>query len=256
MKRRPSQWAPPDCGARIPRLYLPHALHTVRHIELSDERAHYVRSVLRLKNGAALVIFDGSGFEFSARLQRVDRRCVIVEIGHSREGSTEPAIRIELGLGISRGERMDFAIQKAVELGVFKISPLLTIRCVVQLHAERALHKCRHWQKVAQSASEQSGRTRVPELAPPVAVNSWIGSRQGLKMILDPSAERTLARIEPRNEPICLLSGPEGGFSEAERAAAIAADFVPIRLGPRTLRTETAALAAITAIQTLWGDFR
>lgn len=241
---------------RIPRLYLPHALHTGRHIELNDERAHYVRSVLRLKTGAALVIFDGSGFEFSARLQRVDRRCVIAEIGHSREGSTEPTIRIELGLGISRRERMDFAIQKAVELGVFKICPLLTTRCVVQLRAERALHKCSHWQKIAQCASEQSGRTRVPELAPPVAVNSWIGSRQGLKMILDPSAERTLARIEPHNEEICLLSGPEGGFSDAERAAAVAADFVPIRLGPRTLRTETAALAAITAIQTLWGDFR
>lgn len=241
---------------RIPRLYLPHALHAGQHIELNDERAHYVRSVLRLKTGAILVIFNGFGGEFSARLKLVSRHRVIGEICQWHDRSAESSVRIELGLGISRGERMDFAIQKAVELGVFKISPLLTTRCVVQLRAERVQQKCRHWRKIAQSASEQSGRTCVPELAPPVAVNSWIGSRQGLKMILDPSAERTLARIEPRNEPICLLSGPEGGFSDAERAAAIAADFVPVHLGPRTLRTETAALAAITAIQTLWGDFR
>jgi 16S rRNA (uracil1498-N3)-methyltransferase len=241
---------------RIPRLYLPQPLHSGREIELNDESAHYVRSVLRLKTGAALVIFDGSGAEFSARLQHVGRRCVVAEIGRSQEGRGEPTIRIELGLGISRGERMDFAIQKAVELGVFKITPLLMTRCVAQLRGERRQQKHRHWLKIAQSASEQSGRSRVPELTPPTDLNTWLATPQGLKLILDPSAEHTLAKLEPQDEQICLLSGPEGGFSDAERAAAIAADFVPIRMGPRTLRTETAALAAITAIQTLWGDFR
>lgn len=240
----------------IPRLYLPQPLHNGREIELNDESAHHVRSVLRLKTGAALVMFNGLGGDFSARLTLVSRHCVIAEIGQWHDRSAESSIRIELGLGISRGERMDFAIQKAVELGVFRITPLLTARCVVQLRGERTRQKHRHWLKIVQSASEQSGRSRVPGLTPPIGLNAWLATSQGLKLILDPSAEQTLAWIEPRNEGIYLLSGPEGGFSDAERAGAIAADFVPIRLGPRILRTETAAMAAVAAIQTLWGDFR
>ena len=241
---------------RIPRIYLHQALQTGLQIELNDESAHYVRSVLRLKTGAALVMFNGLGGEFSAQLKLVSRHRVIAEIGQWHDRSAESSVRIEMGLGISRGERMDFAIQKAVELGVFRITPLLMARCVVQLRGERTQQKHRHWLKIVQSASEQSGRSRVPELTPPTGLNAWLTTPQGLKLILDPSAERTLAKIEPCKEGVCLLSGPEGGFSDAERTAAIAADFVPLRLGPRILRTETAAMASVAAIQALWGDFR
>ena len=151
---------------------------------------------------------------------------------------------------------MDFAVQKAVELGVGAVTPLITERVVVQLKDDRREQKRAHWQRVAQSAAEQCGRDRVPPVADPVELGKWLPLREGLRLFLDPHAENTLRDISPANDKrVVLLAGPEGGFSDRERSMAVCAGFCPVRLGPRILRAETAALAALAAMQTLWGDF-
>lgn len=242
---------------RTQRLFLPGTLKTGQAVKFNDETAHYVRSVLRLKSGAPIVIFNGEGGEFAAQLVEVGRHAVVASIGEWKQREAESSLQIELALGVSRAERMDFSVQKAVELGVTKISPLLTARCVVKLAEGRMQQKQRHWQRVAQSASEQSGRNRVPEVAQPVVMGGgWLTNIRGVKLLLDPTAKQPLGQIQLRHIQICLLSGPEGGFDTHERAAAKAAGFIPVRLGPRILRTETAVLAAIAAVQALWGDFR
>jgi len=160
-----------------------------------------------------------------------------------------------LGVGISRGERMDFAIQKSVELGVFAITPLLTERGVVQLRAERQAKRMAHWQGVLVSACEQSGRSRMPTLHPSATLGDWLATQRDGLMLYHRAAD-TLASVPHPGSSLKLLVGPEGGLSEEERAMALASGFRGVRLGPRVLRTETAPLAAIAAIQALWGDFR
>ena len=222
---------------------------------LTEERAHYLKSVLRLRRGAELVVFNGTGGEFQACVEVISRAATRVKIGAFHPLCRESPLAIHLGLGISRGERMDLAIQKAVELGVTGITPLTTERSVVRLNSERRLTRWEHWQKVAQSACEQCHRNIVPALAEPRSLDEWLGEcRGGLKLLLDPLGERSFKDLTLPSGGVCLLSGPEGGFSEDERARARAAGFLAIRLGPRVLRTETAALAALTAIQVLWGD--
>ena len=149
---------------------------------------------------------------------------------------------------------MDFAVQKSVELGVAQITPLQTERCVVKLTAEKGQNKVRHWQKIAQHASEQSGRTLRPRVHETEPLESWVNRQTGLKLFLDPFATQTLPQLQPEDNQVTLLTGPEGGFSEQERIIAKQAGFTPVRLGKRILRTETAALAALTAVQILWGD--
>jgi 16S rRNA (uracil1498-N3)-methyltransferase len=160
-----------------------------------------------------------------------------------------------LGLGISRGDRMDFSVQKAVELGVNHITPLLTERCVVQFKGEKKPQRLLHWQKIVQHAAEQSGRTTLPELTDIEYLQQWVSKQKGLKVFLDPYAELTLTDINPIDMQVTLLTGPEGGFSGQEREIAKVAGFIPVRLGSRILRTETASLAALAAVQMLWGDF-
>jgi 16S rRNA (uracil1498-N3)-methyltransferase len=159
-----------------------------------------------------------------------------------------------LGLGITRGERMDYAIQKAVELGVARIAPLISERCVVRLDPERWAQRAAHWHKVVISACEQCGRNRPPQLAEPVKLGAWLGAQEGLRLFCDPRAATGLRELAPPEGPVCLLAGPEGGFSSEERDLAREAGFTPVRLGPRVLRAETAAVAALGALQTLWGD--
>lgn len=241
---------------RIARLYLPHPLQAGARIALEQESAHYLRTVLRLRQGAKLSVFNGRGGEFSAWVAQLNRKFVILEIGDWLDREAESAIRVELGLGLSRGERMDFAIQKAVELGVSSLTPLVTERCVVQLKGDRKDQKLKHWRKIVQNACEQSGRNVPPPIAEPMELNRWLAGQSGLKLFLDPYSDKALNQLAPQNGRISLLSGPEGGFSDQEREMARAAGFIPIALGPRILRTETAALAALAAIQTLWGDFK
>ncbi|CAI8789531.1 Ribosomal RNA small subunit methyltransferase E [Methylococcus capsulatus] len=239
---------------RISRLYLPVPLASGADVVLDGERAHYLRTVLRLKRGFDLTVFNGEGGEFAARIGVCHREAVSLTVGEHRPDDRESRLDVRLGLGISRGERMDLAIQKAVELGVGAITPLFTERCVVQLDGERKAQRLEHWRRVVWAACEQSGRNRVPEVLEPRSLEAWLPEAAGLRICLDPHAVHSLRELAPPVGSVTLLSGPEGGFSDAERAMAVAAAFVPIRLGPRVLRTETAALAALAAIQTLWGD--
>ena len=241
---------------RISRLYTNAALQTGSTIELDDDNAHYARSVLRLKNDAPIILFNGTGGEYVGKILEVSRKSVRVELEKHVERSVESNLKIQLGLGISRGDRMDFSIQKAVELGVTSITPLITERCVVQFKDEKKSQRWQHWQKIIQHAAEQSGRTVLPDFADVSTLNAWVTGRGGLKVFLDPYAEMTLAQLTPENNSVTLLTGPEGGFSSAEREVAKAAGFIPVRLGARILRTETASLAALSAVQMLWGDFQ
>ena len=240
---------------RVSRLYLPVFLQVGQTVSLDDDSAHYLRTVLRLKQDAEIILFNNQGGEYLATLTEVSRKAVRVDIKAWLDRSVESALMINFGLGISRGDRMDWAVQKAVELGVNNITPLLTSRCNVQVKVDKELQKLGHWQKIAQHASEQSGRTSVPPLNPIAELENWVTTQHGLKIFLDPYANHTLKQLQPEQGFVTLLSGPEGGFTEAEREVAKAAGFIPVSLGKRILRTETAALAALAAVQMLWGDF-
>ncbi len=240
---------------RISRLYVPLQLAQGRQVELDDESAHYVRTVLRLKKDAEIILFNGHGGEYLCVVGEVSRKSVLIAVGQRNERSVESPLQVTLGLGISRGDRMDLSVQKAVELGVNKITPLLTERCVVQFKGEKKPQRLVHWQKIVQHAAEQSGRTQLPELLEIEQLCNWVGGQQGLKVFLDPYAETSLAELKPEDMKVTLLTGPEGGFSDHERELAKAAGFIPVRLGSRILRTETASLAALAAVQMLWGDF-
>lgn len=240
---------------RISRLYTPAALATGRTLELDDDNGHYVRTVLRLKKDDQIILFNGQGGEYLSTLLEVSRKTVLVNVGPWCDRSVESPLQVILGLGISRGDRMDLSVQKAVELGAHRITPLLTERCMVQFKGEKKPQRLLHWQKIVQHAAEQSGRTYLPELLEVEQLADWVDKQQGLKVFLDPYADATLAELELENMTVTLMTGPEGGFSDIERELAKAAGFIPVRLGSRILRTETASLAALAAVQMLWGDF-
>lgn len=240
---------------RVSRLYLPERLGDRRTIDLDDDAAHYVRTVLRLKKDSSLIVFDGSGSEHAATIAEASKKRVALELGQRQERSVESNLTIKLGLAISRGDKMDWAVQKAVELGVNDITPLVTERCVVQLKGDKREQRHTHWRKIVQHAAEQCGRTVLPALQPIVELTDWVDRQAGLKIFLDPYAETNLTQLTPQEHTVTLLSGPEGGFADQEREIAKAAGFIPVRLGARILRTETAALSSIAALQTLWGDF-
>lgn len=241
---------------RISRLFVPADLAAGQTVRLDEETGHYLRTVLRAKRGHELTVFNGAGGEYPARVVEAGRDGVSVALGPRAERDAESPLSTHLGLGVSRGERMDFAIQKAVELGVTRITPLVTEHCVVRLDESRVGSRLQHWQKVARSACEQCGRIRVPEIAEPLPLETWAREREGLKLFFDPQGTASLKELPAPDSAVSLLAGPEGGFAESERVMARKAGFVPIRLGPRILRTETAVLAALAAIQALWGDWQ
>ncbi len=240
---------------RISRLYTSIPLATGKVIELDDDNGHYVRTVLRLKKDAPIILFNGFGGEYLSTVAEVSRKSVLIAIEQWTDRSVESPLQVVLGLGISRGDRMDLTVQKAVELGVNHITPLLTERCVVQFKGEKKTQRLVHWQKIVQHAAEQSGRTALPALPEIEPLQSWLGHQHGLKIFLDPYAQTTLTELKPEAMKVTLLTGPEGGFSNQERDIAKASGFIPVRLGARILRTETASLAALAAVQLLWGDF-
>ncbi len=240
---------------RISRFYLPQTLSSGSTIQLKEENAHYLRTVLRLRKGAELVVFNGKGGEYPATLIEAHKDAVSIVLGEFNSRESESLLCTSLGLGISRSERMDMAIQKAVELGVANITPLLVERCVVQLDDDmRKEQRVRHWRKVVHGACEQCGRNRVPEIFEPMGLEDWVSGQTGLRLFLDPGGNKSLHELSEPQGPISLLTGPEGGFTKHERDTAVKAGFIDLKLGPRVLRTETAALAALAAIQTLWGD--
>ena len=240
---------------RVPRLFLPFSLAAGAEITLDVRAHHHATQVLRLRAGDALVLFNGNGGEYAATLTAVHRREAQATIGELLPSRPRPLLPITLAQGVSRGERMDFTLQKAVELGVTAISPLITSR--VQGTDERRLAaRMAHWQGVVIAACEQCGRDDLPALRNPQHLDDFLTSEpgKGLSLLLDPEAARGLSGITDRPNSVMLLIGPEGGLDEMERTRAKAVGFIPIRLGPRILRTETAALAAIATVQTQWGD--
>lgn len=238
---------------RLSRFFIDAPLSLGQH-ELPETQAHYIGRVLRHAVGDALQLFDGSGQEFLGELIEVGKKSVRVELRESFAGLAESPLRIHLGQGLSRGERMDWAIQKASELGASEISPIVSERCEVRLKDERADKRMAHWRQVAISACEQCGRSLVPTIHPPIALADWLERVAAeLKLVLHPVAEPLASHARP--ESLAFLIGPEGGLAEAEVARAKAHGFHAARLGPRVLRTETAPVVALSVAQQLWGDF-
>ena len=243
----------------LTRLFVNSDLRVGLTLWLGEEQARYLGKVLRLRRGDDLSVFNGNDGEFTATVDTIGKAEVSVTLTTPVETRVESPLRIHLVQGVSRGERMDFVVQKATELGVKRISPVLTEYGVVKLDATRAGKRRDHWQKVAVSACEQSGRTRPPLIDMPVPLNAWFGgktSEADVDLVLQPGTTGMLTSIPEPQTKICLLVGPEGGFSATEYDDAALAGFAPVSLGPRILRTETAAIAAIAIAQSLWGDLR
>jgi 16S rRNA (uracil1498-N3)-methyltransferase len=240
---------------RIPRIFHPEPLAANSRIALDSNAARHVGRVLRLVAGDELTLFDGLGGEYPAHLVESGKRELWVVCGERRDRNCESPLQLTLAQGVSKGERMDYTIQKAVELGISRIVPVHTERSVVNLKGERLEKRMDHWRGVIISACEQCGRNTLPELLPLTTLNNWlIQPFSGRALLLDHRAATGISGLELPESACTLLIGPEGGLSEREHAMAVAAGYLGIRLGPRVLRTETAALTALAAIQSRWGD--
>ena len=240
---------------RISRIYTEQLLKQQSQIKLIGQQAHYLSKVLRLKANASLILFNGDGYDYKSLVTDIDKHSITLDIQESAVANSESPLHSILGLGLSRGERMDIAIQKSTELGVTEIVPLFTEFSEVKLQGERLQKKVKHWQQVAISACEQSGRNRPPKVHPPETLSSWCSQVDcELKLIFEPNINKALP-TEEKITQVALLMGPEGGFSEKELNTAANSDFKAVQLGPRILRTETAPIAALTSLQLLWGDF-
>lgn len=243
----------------MPRFHCDQPLAPGRQIELPVEAARHAVGALRLRAGDAVTLFNGDGAEYPGALD-LRGKSVFVRIAGRAEPERESPLRITLAQGVSSGERMDLTLQKAVELGVATIRPLMMRRSVVRLAGDKLERRLRHWQGVVTAACEQCGRNRIPPLEPVEEALTWLkGAQIGQaphRFLLDPEGTVGLADLPAPTGPVLLLAGPEGGFDPLERQAALAAGFRSLRLGPRVLRTETAALAALAAMQACWGDFR
>ena len=239
-----------------PRFFLDQKLALGAKILLPPGPARHAARVLRLAAGDTLHLFNGLGGAFVARIEHISKEDVAVQVTAFNDRECESPLQVMLAQGISSGERMDFTLQKAVELGISAIQPIAAKRSAVKLAGERADKRVAHWHGVVQSACEQSGRNRVPPVGQPLSLATWLGQRPaGRLLFLSPLASARLADLPPPQGLQILVAGPEGGFEADEIAALESADAIPVRLGPRVLRTETAALAALAAMQTLWGDF-
>jgi len=239
-----------------PRFYLDQPLALGARFSLPPGPARHAARALRLAVDDAVTLFNGTGGEYAARIERIHKDEVAVAVTGFADVERESRLQVMLAQGISSGERMDYTLQKAVELGVMAIQPIAARRSVVKLAAERVDRRVAHWQGVAASACEQCGRNRVPAVAAPLTLANWLGQHRGGRLLfLSPLAEARLADLPVPAAMDCLVAGPEGGFEADEIAALTAAGAIPVRLGPRVLRTETAAVAALASMQTLWGDF-
>lgn len=242
----------------MPRFFCPPPLPLNGTFELPPDAAHHAARVLRLREGDRVEIFDGLGNECQGVIAELGGRRVTVGEIHTTDSDRESPLKVLLAQALSSSEKMDWVIQKATELGVAEIQPLDTGRSVARLSAERAEKRLAHWQQVAISACEQCGRNVLPVIRAPLDIMAWLRQMQGVpdaKYILLPQGATSL-RSQPRpHGRVALLIGAEGGFTQAENDSALHCGFTPIRIGARVLRTETAALAGLAALQTLWGDF-
>jgi len=241
-----------------PRFYCALPLSTGAEVVLPPGPAHHAARVLRLRVGDSVTLFNGGGGEVAARLTRIDARSVVASVGESVAIERESPLRVRLVQGLSATDRMDYAVQKAVELGVTAIQPVTSARSAARLADERAEKRLDHWRQISIAACEQCGRNRLPLLHPLRELGDWLDepSEASLRLLLAPNAAQPLARMSQPHGPIDLLIGPEGGLAPDESGRAVRVGFHAMHLGPRILRTETAAVAALAALNTLWGDWR
>jgi 16S rRNA (uracil1498-N3)-methyltransferase len=243
---------------RLTRVHVDSPLATDADVSLPEAAAYHVARVLRLREGAVIVAFDGSGSEYRCEILEVKGDDVRVRVGARAAGMPESPLRITLVQAVSRSERMDWTLQKATELGVATIAPVLSARSVVRLDDRQAEKKLRHWQAIVAGACEQCGRSVVPEVRAPVELSRYFSTtaREGQRFVLSPTGPASLAGMTSIGSRVELLIGPEGGLDDTEIERATAFGFAPVRLGPRVLRTETAGLVALTVLQALWGDLQ
>ncbi len=241
----------------MPRFYLSQPLAVGQLVNLPAAVAHHVQ-VLRMGEGELITLFNGEGGEYTASLSEVSRRGASADIKAHVAREAELPFAITLAQALPEGGKMDWIIEKAIEMGVSGVQPLAAQRCVVRLSAERAEKKLEHWRGIIVSASEQSGRNRLAQLAPPLDYKHWI-TQQDLhrRIILTPRAEQSLSDWARHHAPqaVTLVVGPEGGLSEQEEELALRHGALPLAMGPRILRTETAALAAVSVLSAAWGGF-
>ncbi len=240
---------------RIPRIYQSSELIANTVINLDKEAANHVGRVLRLSTTDKICLFNGDGYNYPASITEVSKKSVSAHIDEKIENNNESPLTFHLGQVISRGDRMDFTLQKSVELGVTEITPLFSERCGVKLNAERLAKKIEQWQKIVVSACEQSGRSFVPKVNQAINLDDWIGqSFAGTRLNLHPQAKQNIKQLQLKNKAVQLLIGPEGGLTDDEIDKANQLGFEDVLMGPRVLRTETAGLAAIAMLQSCFGD--
>jgi len=242
---------------RVPRVYTDQPLRAGLEVLLPEQAGEHVARVLRLERGHPLILFNGDGHEYDATLCALAKRAVTAQITAIRDVDREASLQLTLAQGIARGEKMDWILQKATELGVARIVPIVTERTEVKLDEERAERRLAHWTQVVASACEQSGRTRLPALEPPQRLDRWLGSlgdTSALRLALMPAASMHLQQLPQMENGAILVVGPEGGLSDHDTALLAQTGFRGLRLGPRILRTETAGVAALAALQAVYGD--
>mgnify|MGYP003582824678 CR=1 FL=1 len=241
---------------RLTRCFVERPLQTGARLALPESTANHLARVLRLREGDACVLFNGDGHDYDARITAIGKREVVAEIASMRAVDHESPLHITLLQGIARGEKMDLILQKATELGVAAIIPVTAERTEVKLDAERAGKRVAHWRNVIASACEQSARARLPSLSPPAALAdaARMVDSGAARLTLDPAGDVSMATVQVASGAVVVAIGPEGGWSPRDREVLSAAGFTGLRLGPRILRTETAGLAAIAALQSRFGD--
>lgn len=240
---------------RIPRIFTDSPLNSGNLCELDEHAVQHVGRALRMQPGQALLLFNGDGLDYTATITEAGKKRVEVRVDEALPNQTESSLEIVLGQTLSKGDRMDYAVQKAVEMGVTSIVPLSTERCDVKLKGDREDKRLRHWRQIAISAAEQCGRARVPEIHPVMVLPDWFEHTADcdLRLVLHHRTGQALGSLQKPSR-VALMIGPEGGLTPDEITAAEAAGFLPVALGPRVLRTETAPVAAIALCQWLWGD--
>ncbi len=247
----------------VTRIYHPGTLQCGETVPLTKAASHHLQHVLRIKVGTIITLFNGEGGQFNAEITTIKKQQVVATINQFVDIDIESPLNLHLGQAISKGERMDWVVQKAVELGVNTITPIITARCPIKLTATQQQKRWTHWQRITESACEQCGRNRLPTVNAPLRLATWLESFTSsvttIKLVLDPNSDHPLSTaIDTETSPITaitLLIGPEGGLSAEEITLAKNAKFHNVKLGQRILRTETAAIATLAAMQTLYGDF-
>ncbi len=241
---------------RLTRVHVETDLATGEHVLVTGAAANHIMRVLRLRAGDALTVFNGRGGEFGASIEEFRKDSVRVRVHEARAVERESPLVLTLAQGVSRGERMDWILQKSTELGASRIVPVLTERSVVRLDPKQAERKLHHWRGIAVAACEQSGRNRVPDIAAAIVFHDFLGSAgaDSTRLLLSPGGELGIDDLSDVGAGVTVLIGPEGGLTEIEQESALRAGFTPVRMGPRVLRTETAAIAALTIIQQKFGD--